>query len=78
MNIARYEHHGGLVWVMSDLRGKHRDYCLCHRCTAFKPGQPDNCPQAQELYEFCVKHNATTPMWECAIFQPVVAKLPQV
>ncbi len=72
MEVERYEHHGGQVWVRSELRGLHRRHCLCHACALFKPNTPENCPQAQELYEFCVKHNATAPMWECSGFQPKV------
>jgi len=65
-----YEHWDGKpkVWVRSDLKGKHRDHCLCWACRKLKPGKPDNCPRAQELYEYCVKHDMTTPVWECPEF----------
>lgn len=64
-----YQHHGKQVAAFSDLVGLHRDFCLCYSCGKFNPGQENNCPIAQELYEFCVKHGATTPMWECPEFE---------
>lgn len=64
----QYEHHGKLVWVNKDIRGTHRDYCLCFSCSLFHPNTPDNCKIAQELYELDVQHNLTTPVFECPIF----------
>lgn len=65
-----YEHHGRMVWVQSDLKGKHRDHCLCWNCDKLKPGQPDNCPIAQKLYAICVEHGTVNPVYECPEFQP--------
>jgi hypothetical protein len=67
--IEHYEHHGVTVAVQSHLKGKHREHCLCYQgCKWFKPGEDDNCFIAQELYEFCVNNNMTTPVFECASF----------
>ena len=64
--IERYEHHGTVVAVQSHLKGTHREHCLCFAgCALFKQGTPENCPKAQELYLFCVKHGMTTPVFEC-------------
>jgi hypothetical protein len=49
-------------------KGTHRDNCLCFKCDNFKPGQPNNCVRAQELYEYCVKYDMTTPVYECPAF----------
>lgn len=70
--IVEYEHHGAMVKVREDLKGRHRDFCLCftENCKKFKPGQPDNCPIAQATFENCVKFNTTTPMWECPECEP--------
>lgn len=71
-NVEKYEHWDGYdpVWVMSELKGKHREHCLCHQgCKKFKPGEEDNCPIAQENFEFCVKHGVVSPMWECPKFE---------
>ena len=65
----QYEHHGAKVWVRSDLKGKHRDHCLCHSCTKFKPGTNENCSRAAHLYTFCVLLDMTTPVWECPEFK---------
>ena len=67
----QYEHYGKLVWVREDLRGKHREHCLCWDCAKFKPNpnEGDNCPLAQENYEMCVRHNMVLPVWECPEFE---------
>lgn len=71
MNIIGYSHHGRLVFVQSALRGKHRSYCLCFHCAFFHPDTPENCPIAQELFEFDVRHGCTTPMWECPEYRDI-------
>ena len=61
-----YEHHGNDVAVRSDLKGKHREYCLCYDCEKFIPEDREkNCPIASELFEICKKHGVVTPVWEC-------------
>lgn len=68
--IDQYEHHGELVYVMKHLRGKHRNHCLCHICTRFKPGMPEtNCPTANLLYAVCLECGVTTPVYECPAFE---------
>lgn len=68
--IIEYEHHGAVVKVREDLKGKHKDYCLCHRCKLFNPGSPMNCPRAINLFALCVKQDMVTPVWECPNFEP--------
>ena len=73
MNFEQYEHQYGegksaLVWVFSELKGKHRENCLCYQCLRFKPGQKDNCGIAQDTFNNCVKHDLVTPVYECPIF----------
>jgi hypothetical protein len=63
-----YQHHGATVTVRSDLKGKHRDHCLCWSCDKMKPAQPDHCPIAAKLYAVCVEHNLVTPVYECPDF----------
>ena len=68
--IIKSEHHGWVVSIQEDLKGRHREHCLCHLdCKNFKPGTPENCPLAQELFEYCVKYGMTTPVWECPKFE---------
>jgi hypothetical protein len=67
--FEKYKHHGKVyVWVRSDLKGLHRDHCLCFDCSKFHPGSPGNCPVAQELYELAVRNETVTPVWECPKF----------
>jgi len=67
--IIRYEHHGKTVSVREDLKGRHRDYCLCYHCAWFQPQDPTlNCRIANLLFSICQGHNIVTPVWECAKF----------
>lgn len=68
MTFVQYEHHGKLVWVSGMLQGFHSEFCLCYSCDKFFPDTPENCEIAQELFEFDVKHDMVTPVWECPKF----------
>ena len=71
IRYERYEHHGVGVWVRADLKGTHREHCLCHACTKLDiTNHEKNCPIASELYALCVKHGLTTPVFECGQFVP--------
>ena len=68
---VKYEHWEGKpeVWVRKDLRGRHREYCLCHSCAKFDPeDRENNCPIARANYAMCVEFNMTIPVWECPYF----------
>jgi hypothetical protein len=71
MQYEQYEHHGKQVWVRSDLKGGHRQHCLCFTpCRLFKPETPaQNCKIANALYANCVQFGVVTPVWECPAFQ---------
>jgi hypothetical protein len=66
----QYDHGWGPVWVRKGAHGKHRERCLCYDCALFKPNQSGNCERAQASYEFCVKWDCVTQMWECPDFVP--------
>jgi len=64
-----YTHHGMPVHVREDLKGKHRDHCLCHNCALFNPDDREhNCDIANLLYAVCCSFNIVTPVWECPDF----------
>lgn len=64
--IIRYNHHGTEVLVQDNLKGKHKEFCLCYTaCEHFRPGSSDNCEIAQAVFENCIKYGITTPVWEC-------------
>lgn len=68
--VIKYSHHGNEVSVMEHLKGAHQAHCLCFSgCKHFHPNQPDNCPIAQELFEFDCKHGMVTPVWECPKYE---------
>lgn len=65
---SRYEHHGTMVYVRTDLKGRHRDYSLCYRCQAFVPDGV-NCPIAEIIHDLNKSFGVITPMWECGGFK---------
>jgi len=70
---VRYTHHGPQkVWVREDLKGKHRDMCLCHApCGRFHPdNRSKNCKIANAIFKNCVDFNLVTPVLECPAFLP--------
>jgi hypothetical protein len=79
MNYELYEHHENMVYVRSDLKGKHRDYCLCFNCTKLDiEGLKKNCTIANALYKLCVKYSLTTPVFECPAFNQKNFDKPEV
>ena len=68
MKIIKYVHHDVDVCVREDLKGKHREFCLCYSCDNFHPGESNNCLIAQAIYENCVKFDVVTPVWECPLY----------
>lgn len=68
-DVSVYVHHGAAVSVITELKGKHRQHCLCHRCKLFVPGSRVlNCSIANQLYAICVDNSVVTPVYECAQF----------
>jgi len=71
MPIHWYRHHGELVAVEKGSRGRHREHCLCYKCTKFHPlDRARNCPRASALYLFDKEYHMVTPVWECPEFDP--------
>jgi hypothetical protein len=70
--FEQYEHHGKKVWTFKDLRGKHRQHCLCFHCSKFHPGVPEtNCHIANLNYAVCLAFSLTLPVYECPEFDGV-------
>ena len=67
----KYHHWDGHadVWVRKDLKGKHREHCLCHSCEDFHPEDREkNCPIANLNFSVCVAFGVVLPVWECPSF----------
>jgi hypothetical protein len=70
MKYEKYKHHGQEVWVRSDLKGKHREHCLCMFCKKLDVlNRHKNCPIANAVFKNCKQFNLVTPMWECPKFE---------
>lgn len=67
-DIIWYEHHGEKVAVDEGLKGRHKEHCLCFRCTSFKPNTPENCDYAEQNFRACVINGMTMPVFECPYF----------
>lgn len=72
----QYEHYDRIVWVRSDLKGKHREHCLCWNCKHFAwsnlrtpSSREENCKIANVVYSLCVRENLVLPVWECPDFE---------
>ena len=64
-----YNHWGWDVWVRGDLKGKHREHCLCWSCGKFFPEDGEkNCKIANLVYAVCVAQGLVLPVWECPEF----------
>ncbi len=69
MEIETYIHHERRVFVPVELKGKHRDHCLCYSCCFFHPEDREkNCNVADELFRLDKRHGLTTPVYECPYF----------
>lgn len=72
----QYNHHGKEVWVKSDLKGKHREHCLCWTCNHFEPDiRVKNCKIAEVLFGVCIEYNIVTPVWECPGYEHTSRKI---
>jgi len=68
---TKYFHHDCEVSTFVEMKGRHREFCLCHNfCKHFKPGEPDNCEIAEKNFALCVEHCVTTPVIECPMYEP--------
>jgi hypothetical protein len=68
--IIKYLHHGKEVFVREDLKGLHREHCLCFRCEKLNTfDHTKNCAIAKTLYSIDILLHITTPVWECPEFK---------
>lgn len=75
MEYVCYKHFDKNVMVREDLKGKHRNFCLCWNCTKFNPDdRKGNCSVANHVYSLCVLEDLVLPVWECPIFEPIFAE----
>lgn len=71
--FQQYVHHNAKVWVRSDLKGLHRQHCLCFSCRRLDlENKSNNCRIAAKLFELCQEFNLVTPVFECPAFDQKV------
>lgn len=63
-------YYGQKVWVNPTTESIRKEECLCLNCGSLKPGQSDNCPIAQSLYEVCVDRNVAIAITRCPVWKP--------
>lgn len=68
--IKTYTHHGKEVKADEKLFGKHREYCLCHKCDKLNlEDKSASCPIANLVFSVCVTQNVVLPVWECPSYE---------
>jgi hypothetical protein len=63
-------HYNQAVWTNPTTEPLRRTECLCLNCGLMKPGQLDNCPVAQSLYQICVRENLALVITRCPLWKP--------
>lgn len=68
--IVGYLHHGVYVYADENLKGKHREHCLCWKCELFTPENHEaNCKLANLNFSNCRLNNMVLPVYECPKFK---------
>ena len=69
----KYVHHGKEVWVNAELKGLHREHCLCHSCELLDIGEDrdKNCDVARAVFALCMEYNLVLPVFECSRFEEI-------
>lgn len=65
---SQFMHHGKLVIGRTDLKGRHREHCLCFDCDKFSFDKEKNCRIANLLFAVDQQCEITTPVFYCAKF----------
>jgi len=73
--VEWYEHYGTDVAVFEEMKGKHKDYCLCYKCEKFNMDSRKNCELANQNFENCQKNNMVLVVWECPEFETKMENL---
>jgi len=61
------------VWVKRELKGKHREHCLCYDCLLFdQESREDSCLKANTIFALCQAFDMVLPVWECPDFLPEI------
>ena len=69
-NIVGYLHYGKYVFVDEELKGKHKEHCLCFRCRKFVPKDRElNCRIAELNFANCRLNALVLPVYECPEFK---------
>ncbi|MDD3102445.1 MAG: hypothetical protein PHE59_04865 [Patescibacteria group bacterium] len=62
-------HYNTEVWVNPTTESLRNKECLCFNCCKSNPGEKNNCPIAQMLYEICKKENVALIITRCPHFE---------
>lgn len=64
------EHYRAKVWVNPTTESMRRAECLCLNCGNMKPGEPDHCVIAGELYQIAKSRNVAMTITRCPAWKP--------
>lgn len=68
--ILTEEKYGAIVKTNVYTDRMRRDECMCLYCANLKPGQTDNCPAAQKMYNIAVEYDCAMMMTRCKNYRP--------
>ena len=64
-----YKYHNRIVSVREDLKGRHREHCLCYSCQRFdSERRARNCDISNKVFDLCAEEELVLPVWECPLF----------
>lgn len=70
LTVLQEEHYGRNVWTNRLMDEARREHCLCLNCARMKPGEPDHCEIAQDLYAVSKTHDTAMMITRCPDWTP--------
>ena len=67
--IVKLSRYGRTVFEDVELDDHRRLSCMCKSCGNLKPGQADNCPQAEVIFALCRTVGMAAGVSRCAAYK---------
>ena len=59
------------AWSRRDLAGRQKDFCICWKCSRFRPERDDKgCPSIRAVLRLAADSSLVLPVWACPQFIP--------
>ena len=61
----------GGAWTRRDLAGRQKEFCICWKCSRFRPELDDKgCPAIRAVLRLAAESSLVLPVWACPQFLP--------